>query len=149
MRLKQQHPKIASVIISPLALSLPSLIFSMADIASGVAALAIPSIFALMHAVISSVAMFSLKDFGKISFKIGLKRREIRSIIPAPFNKFIIPFQNAIIPMRDITKLTLFDAPFNTAELISAVLDVNIAKTIEMVQSTPKHFPSIIVTSFR
>ena len=58
MRLKQQHPKIASVIISPLALSLPSLIFSMADIASGVAALAIPSIFALMHAVISSVAIF-------------------------------------------------------------------------------------------
>jgi len=145
IRLKEQHPSIARVIISALAtpeLSL-SLSFFIALIASGVEALAIPSIFALIQAVISSVATFSLKALGKILFKIGFKSRDSIFITPASLKTFNKPFQNAIMPTNDITSLTLLSVPVAIASEREEMFPVNMAKITEITQSAPKHFPSI------
>lgn len=101
-KLKQQHPNTARVIISGVAvLDLEEpFIFSIALIARGVAAFDMPSILALIHAVISSVAMFSLNDFGKMRFKIGRNSLDSPLTTPACFNTDIIPFQKAIMPTR-------------------------------------------------
>ena len=129
IRQKEEQPNTARVIISAEATALVELllIFSIAEIANGVAALEIPRIFALMHAVISSVAIFSLKDFGNMRFKIGRKSFDKRSIMPASFRMLIIPFQKAIIPINEMTRLTLFEAPEIKAVVILEILDVDIA----------------------
>ena len=144
-KLKQQHPKTAKVIMSGVAvLEFEEIfIFSIALIASGVAAFDIPRAFALIQAVISSVAIFSLNDFGKICFKTGFIICESFSIIPASFSTFIMPFQNAIIPIREITKFTLLFAPSIKALVTVDRLDVNKANTIDTMQIILKHFPSI------
>ena len=114
IRLKQAHPRIERVTISfvALLLFLVAFIFSIAERARGVVAFERPKTLALIQAVISSVATFSLKDLGKTCFKIGFNSLDSLAIAPLDFSTSIIPFQNAIKPIIDITTVTLLDAPF-------------------------------------
>ena len=150
-RLKQQHPKTASVIISAVAeLECDALcIFLIAFMARGVAAFDIPSTLELIHAVISSVAISFLNDVGKMCTKIGRKSLDIFFMMPASLRTFITPLQNAVIPMREITKFTLLFAPSISAVVIEDKLDVKRAKTVDIMQMKLKHFPNIIVLQIR
>lgn len=144
MRLKEQQPKMARVIISSLAVvEVRESIFSIALIASGVEALAMPSIFALMQAVISSVAILFLNDEGKTSLRMGRNIFERARIIPASLKTFKIPFQSAIIPTREITKFTLFAAPKKSPLDIEFGFPQKNAYRTDMPQIILKHFPNI------
>ncbi len=151
MRLKEQQPKIARVIISGLAVFEGSTmsIFSIALSASGVEALAIPSIFALMQAVISSVAIFFSNDEGKICLRIGRSIFERARMIPASFKTFKIPFQSAMIPTREITKFTLLVAPEKSPLDIEFRFPQKTAYKMDVTQITLKHFPNMFLTSVK
>ena len=117
---KEEEPITASVIISLVALSLPrpSFSFSIADSARGVEAFAIPSRLALTQAVISAAARFSLNAFGKTNLRIGDNIFARREIIPLFSKTLIIPCQNAIKPISEITVETHFVVPAKIPSLI-------------------------------
>lgn len=145
IRLKQEQPKRHRVIISSVALPyfVPSFIFSIAFIPKGVAALDIPSKFALMQAVISSVAVSFLNEDGNIHFSKGRISFDKAPIAPLSFKTFIIPFQSAIIPIRDNVTLTLFDAPSIMPLQSSAQFPIITAVTVEEMARTENIFPII------
>ena len=146
IKLKQAQPTIQSIIISLVAYPFlcPLSIFDIAFIAIGVTAFETPKMLALIQAVISSVAYPFLNERGKIKTSTGFNILDSSLIIPLSFNTSIIPFQNAIIPTREMHKVTLFSHPSSTLLLTSAILPLSKANTKEVIHKTEKHLPRIV-----